>query len=283
MLIREAIDLVEVKGKVGIEIEIEGVKLPDDNCTRSNSDYWKADLDGSLKAAEAFEYVLRHPISILSVKPALEELWGIFDRLNSEIFESPKAGVHVHLNVQDFTINELVNLITLFFIFEKPLVKYCGSDREGNLFCLRASDASDMIPHIISVIKTKKLGSFKNDDYRYSSINLKSVAEYGSVEFRTMRSTADMDAILSWVKILWDLYRAAKVFDNPRQIICAISGDGYDTFAKSIFKTTYHLIPVEDTFEQDIYEGICHAQDIAYCVNWDKYTLKSNNPFLGRG
>lgn len=279
MLIKEIIGLDDVRGEVGIEIEIEGEGIPSDDFVRRNTSGWKAEVDGSLKAAEALEYVLRVPVGYRDVSYHLNQLWDNFRVLESKIFESPKAGVHIHLNVQNFTVVQLTNLATLWFIFEKPLVKFCGPNREGNLFCLRASDASEMIDFFRSVVQKKKFQDFKTDEYRYSSINFKSVADYGSVEFRTMRSTGDMVEILKWIDILYELYEAAKVFNDPRDIISCVSGDGYEDFLKRIFKKTHELIPRGDTFQEDIYEGICNAQDIAYCVNWAHYTPKRSNPF----
>lgn len=281
MWIRDLLGLPNTKGTIGIEIEVEGRDLPaNEHLKLYSAEGWKAELDGSLKALEAYEYVLKEPASLTSVGMHLNSLWSVFNRMESEVWESPKAGVHVHFNVQEFTIPRLANLLTLFFIFEKPLVKFCGDNREGNLFCLRASDAIDMIPHITRIIRSRKFHNFNNDDYRYSSINLKSVVDYGSVEFRTMRSTPDKSAILLWVRILNELYKASDLFDEPRNIIAAISGDGYQEFMKHIFPNTHKYIPVSDTFDQDIYDGICNAQDIAYCVKWDSYSAKRNNPFM---
>ena len=53
-------------GDVGIEIEVEGRRLP------ITEKYWRMEKDGSLRGPENMEYVLDRPMSLKDAKKALK-------------------------------------------------------------------------------------------------------------------------------------------------------------------------------------------------------------------
>ena len=109
----------DVEGEVGIEIEVEGQDLP-----HVVSRYWRTERDGSLKAAEAFEYVLKRPVPRADVKKVLTSLEKKWKSNNAIINDSFRAGVHVHINVRDLTTTQMVTFATLYYIFEETLLNY---------------------------------------------------------------------------------------------------------------------------------------------------------------
>ncbi len=89
----------------------------------------------------AKQWSMRRPVEPAEAYKALATLSHSFQENGSQIEDSGRAGVHVHVNCQELNIIQLYNFITLYLIFEDSLVKWCGPDRVGNLFCLRAKDA----------------------------------------------------------------------------------------------------------------------------------------------
>lgn len=251
------------KGDIGLEIEVEGRWLP---VLRK---YWRTDRDGSLRGEESAEYVLARPSSLPEVGTALEYLANRYEVSGSRIDDTIRAGVHVHINCQQLTMLELYNFFTLYLVLENVLIKYCGEYREGNLFCLRCQDAEFLLYTLIQAAKDKTfLLSFHNDDLRYASMNVKALGDYGSLEFRAMRSTKDLNAILKWVKILLNLREVAKKFDSPVRIIEQVSMMGTQSFLRECLGEHVDFFNNVDGVDKLLYEGVQLAQCLAYCTNW---------------
>lgn len=258
----------------GVEIEVEGNNLP----PTLDRDIWRVEQDGSLKAAEAWEYVTPGPLSMEGVKSSLDYLAGQYKRCGSKVDESIRAGVHVHMNVQDWNIKQVVTFSTIYYILEDILMKHCGENREGNLFCLRARDAEFVLFRLLRSLKERNLKYLKDDIIRYSSLNYCSLFKYGSVEFRGMRGTGDLDAIYEWVEIINELRESSLKFDTPVDVVSTMSGDGELQFLNRVLPTKGHLFKGND-IEQSIQESTRRIQMIAYGVNWDRIGEQSVNIF----
>lgn len=254
-------------GDLGIEIEVEGENLPQ---TRK---YWRMEHDGSLRGEENMEYVLSKPLSLDGCRKALDYLDECYNNNNTVVDDTVRAGVHVHVNVQRLSIIELFNFITLYIIFEDILVKFCGEHREGNLFCLRTSDADWILYALRRAIKTGQWGQLVDDDLRYASFNVKALGTYGSLEFRAMRGTRDLDVIYKWAEILLSLREMAKQFNNPQDIIQGFSAGECLGFMERCFGDNFELLQCKDSARL-VTEGMRRAQDIAYCVDWELYREK---------
>lgn len=254
---------LKVAGDVGVEIEVEGRNLPPGNR------YWRRDHDGSLRGAENAEYVLKQPLTLPQLKIALKSLAIDYKTCKSTIDDSVRAGVHVHVNVQDLTITQLYNYITLYLVFEELLTKYCGSTREGNLFCLRACDAEWLIQALQYAAQSRRFRTLVTDDLRYAAINVKALGTYGSLEFRAMRSTKDFDVIQTWAEVLVLLREKAKEYFEPTDIINGFSEGESSTFLTQIFGEYAELFKF-DGYERALTRGVRIAQEVAFCTNWQE-------------
>lgn len=278
MLVRDVFQLGANKiksGDLGIEIEVEGERLPE------TPTYFRMERDGSLRGPEAIEYVFDKPRSLKGTRKALDYLDKKFTERRSNFHESIRAGVHVHVNVQELNLVELYNLFTLYLLLEELLVRYCGPSRQGNLFCLRAGDAEYLISMLKEAVRTKRMRLLHTDDLRYAAMNVKALRDYGSVEFRAMRSTRDFDAIYNWAAILLELRQAAKGWEDPTRIISLFSELGAEEFVRSVLgDLSIHLEPIEG-WDELLYDGMRNAQDLAYCTDWSKVMArKTANPFV---
>lgn len=248
-------------GEVGIEIETEGRRLPNEIAS-----YWRAIPDHSLRG-EALEYILSKPINRGNVFEALTVLENTFRGNNTIINESYRTSVHVHLNARKSTFREIFNHICLYLIFEDILTEYCGRTRQGNVFCLRARDAEYLIDAIVTVARSGRIGNFGNDNLRYSAINLKALAEHGSLEFRAFRGTTAPDLINNWVQLLLNVKDAAYQFKNPAEIIQQFSLDGPQEFFQNIFGDNANLLNYS---ESSMFNGLRFAQEVAFAIpSWE--------------
>lgn len=212
-LIKDLVSVKPTSGVCGVEIECEGRGLP----VFDTDPIWRVDNDSSLRGG--YEYVMRKPLDLVGTMAALHNLRSRFEKASCIIDEAVRAGVHVHFNVQEFTFNQLFNLITLHTLLEELLVDFCGEYRAGNLFCLRVKDAQYILMPLAKAARQRSLAPLESEVIRYAALNLCSLFKYGSVEFRAMRSTPDFSLYRTWIDILNELYEKAKVFENPQQIM----------------------------------------------------------------
>lgn len=248
-------------GDVGIEIEVEGRNLP------QRVNLWRGEHDGSLRG-EAMEYVTRNGVAAKDVDKTIDSIIKAFK--DSVVNDSARAGVHVHVNIQDMTHTQVASFATLYYIFENVLTEWCGGFREGNLFCLRTDDADYITNMVVKALQYYNLRELQTDMVRYSALNWKPATMYGSLEFRQMRTPKDFTLVSKWVKMLLQVKEASKRYKEPRDIISEWSmstpkdflNDHMGEFAKDL---------MFDNYEDKMLNGMFNAQDIAFCVDWDGY------------
>ena len=248
---------------IGIEIEVEGHNLPQ---KRNLDGMWRVDTDGSLRG-ESYEYVTP-PIKFDNLGKYLKKLQSAYDACHSEVYESIRTGVHVHLNVQQLTMRQFYNVVTLYFILEDLLVNWCGPSRVGNHFCLRSRDAEFVVFKLVASLKN--FGALDTDVIRYSSLNLYSLFKYGTIEFRAMRGTANLDAIQLWTEVLYSLRNAALKYRDPVDIIMSMSGDGEEALLRNALPDHFHLFTDVPEYRTLIREGARRMQLLAHATDWSK-------------
>lgn len=228
--IREIFKKRKQDGEVAVEIEVEGDRL-----TNSfNKSMWFRENDGSLRGNSA-EYVMRHPVSRGDFPAVLDNLLSAFKSSGSIIRETTRAGIHVHINVQDMTRIQLATFLCLYAIYEDTLTEYCGESRKGNLFCLRLSDAEALLDSYRQLVSDDKLRRVSGSDWRYSAVNFCSLSKFGSLEFRAMRSTVDGDVINNWVDMLLKLKDYAMTLDGCESLAKTYKAKGPSVLAREVF------------------------------------------------
>lgn len=267
-------------GDFGIEIETEAIseyRIPSFN-------YWTTHRDGSLRFF-GVEYVLSTPLKLSDVSNALEE----FEKKTSKIkFESSVySSVHVHLNITQMEMIHIANLITLYIMFENVLNRYCGPDRDGNLFCLKTQCAESVINHIVNLFKAMGTGHddgftavrrLREAELKYSAMNLYTLRKFGSLEFRTHKGTTDIGEILNWVKILNSLKVAASKFRSPDQILLEAKHRGYSQFFDSIFTPEQKRLLWTGESEGDIDSNIWYVLLLAKSADWKSWPNLKKKP-----
>lgn len=254
-------------GDVGVEIEVEGENIP------MAERYWRNEKDGSLRG-ESREFVLSKPSTMKEVKMALRYLHLMYKKHNTVVHDSIRAGVHVHINAQKLTIIELYNFMTVYLVLEELLTEFCGEHRKGNLFCLRAGDAEYLLSALKRAARTGIFRELVSDELRYSAMNVKALGTYGSLEFRAMRGTRDLDLVEKWAEILLNLREVAKGFADPTEVMQYYSSGKIKEFVVRCLGDNAELFLAMPGYEAKVKEGMRRAQDIAYCVDWGKYVEK---------
>lgn len=241
-------------GIFGIEVEAEGIGLFEFNKDK----FWKSVYDGSIRG---IEYVSRKPKSKGQTFNDLDYLYKKLENNNCELIPSVRTSVHVHVNVQEFTLDQLRNFILLYLCLEEPLKHFCGKYRENNIFCQSYSQ-SEGLRNIIKIILQKDdiYDLLLVNDVRYSGINLNSIVKFGSLEFRTMQFTKTTTPIKNWINMLDAIRLKALEFESVQDILMNIDSNGYTLFAKKVLGNSFKHISKYKNLDKMINESTINAR-----------------------
>jgi hypothetical protein len=256
-------------GEIGIEVEIEGGHL----CSPPSSSVWKGTQDTSLRG-ESLEYVLKEPLSPEGALASVDELNTMLRQSGATIHDSIRAGVHVHKNVQQYNIIQLYNLIVTWLIFDEVMATFAGETREGNLFCLRATDAEYLIAMLKTAAEENDLRYLTTDEIRYASINLASLSKFGSVEFRLMRTPTDVMEVKPWVELILKIVEFAESFSTPQHIVTSFSEINYTNFCRTCFGDKFSLLQNIPNLSEKTKRGMRLAQEVAFSIDWGSLIVK---------
>lgn len=266
-------------GEVGLEIETEATT----NYTyvEGLEKYWRTEADGSLRHT-GVEYIFRQPYNPNSkdYKAALD----LFEQQvkTTKFLDSVYTSVHVHLNMNNKSLHHLMNFITLYWLFEEVLTEYCGDYRNGNLFCLKTSNAEAIYRNVQDLVRAIENGNgslfiarLDNNRYKYSGLNIVPLRNLGSVEVRTHPGCTDVRLIDRWVQILYMIYKKAGTFANPVEIINRLFGyKGKREFFELIFEEYSEFLNLKD-LDDKMKNGIWYATSVAGLIdNWKDFETK---------
>lgn len=274
MTIKNIIGCKKEVGDVGVEIEIEANNIPHRDLMPP---MWKREVDNSLRG-ESAEFVLRHPLKLDELDQAFQDLQAVLDANGTVLRPTYRAGIHVHVNVQDLTPTQLVTFICSYFMLEEVLLRFCDKSRLGNHFCLRMSDASYSLDKLVEFVQNEDIRVLENEDLRYASLNVTSLFKYGSIEFRALESTLDFNRIKTWAGVLVHLRDYAKTLNSPVDLLASASAFGFEAYAPVILGPWYGTFRPWAT-EANIKQGVRNIQYAIYSRDWNKPNL---NIFRGK-
>ncbi len=226
----------KVDGDIGIEIECETKKAIADPY---ESPTWQLHAEGSLRG-HGYEFVLRKPLSVPDSAKALVEWDQAMKKLGVQFVDSKRASVHVHINVQDKRILEVINILCAYWLIEPLLLNIAGEERKGNLFCLGINCADTVHSQLVANLKSGTFfQKFSRDAYRYASINLEALYKFGSLEFRTLRGTQDITLIKTWSSELYSLVENASKYKSPHEMVAIVSAGKHKRFLCSLFSEEF--------------------------------------------
>jgi len=210
MLVNDAFGQRPVRGEVGIEVEVEGYHLP------QKLKGWRIEEDHSLRG-ESLEYISEEPRFKEEAFKDLDRLYKRLKKGGTEIYDSERAGVHVHMNMTPYNVMEGFSIVLVYYLLEESLIRWCGTSRVGNLFCLSTRDASGVLLAIENFLKGGP--GLRDDNIRYASCNLRALPTYGSIEFRSLRTPQDVTVIKTWIEILLKIRDFGLSLRSPKDLL----------------------------------------------------------------
>ena len=159
------------KGDFGIEIEMELSSIVD---TNAKPNVWKHDPEEHSLKGFGYEFVLKSPTSFEKALSHLRDLENYLEESGVRVLPSLRASSHIHLNMCEKTMREVLKFLAVYYPLESAIVNSCGDGRTGNLFCLRAIDSPYQINCLTNYLQTGNILDIRTDDLRYSALNLQS-------------------------------------------------------------------------------------------------------------
>lgn len=161
---------------------------------------------------------------------------------------SNRAGLHVHVDVQDLTIPRYMNLLKAYALIEPCFFNASGNERSGSIYCKSwFQHASNDV--LRSVLEQMAQGIGDNMPSRYLGLNINSTRKHGTIEFRHKNSTVDPEEILDWVNVIGRWYNYAMSVNLTPDMVQSMTPDNA---VMQVFGDTQLMDP---TFPSQFYNG----------------------------
>jgi hypothetical protein len=267
------------KGDLGIEIEVEGEGLPQDNLG-----IWVPKADRTLGAG-GIEYVTSSPVLVSEKRAAINFLADSLMKFKT-VENSHRASVHVHSNFLYNTPTQYWTSATAYWLVENLLFNFCDPYRKGNCFCLRLADAEGVLKTVFDDLKRDypftKIGT---DDIRYAGQNLAATAKFGSIEYRGMSFTLDKEKLDTWTSELFNLNSKVNKFaSSPSDLMDKYLAKGPGNFLREIFGPSFvSQLTKQKGWEDELEKNEGAVVELAYFHDWKDWQEKINRTIAKNG
>lgn len=256
---------VQTNCVVGIEIELENVLMQDAEFCASPTfnKYWNMVNDGSLRGGAGIEFVLNKPRSGAGISTALTA----FDKLIRDLPSPPKTSqstsTHIHLDMTNNSVYDIVKFIFLYRVFENSLLSYCGEFRVNNLYCLSFQEANLPFKQLASVLNDPRwIQNFSMDYNKYGACNLATLGRYGSLEFRSKGGVTTSQEVFDWINLLTSIKMFADNLESFEDILALCSRE-QEGILDTVFGARAELLAPHFSMD-DLWEA---CMDIQYVIN----------------
>lgn len=251
----------------GVELEIEnansawrhgGITVTTDNSLRN----------------DGYEYVTQ-PCTISVLNHVLR---GFFERYpcDTATSYSDRTSVHVHANCQDLTLEQLSTVLLLYQVFEDLLFEFAGGGRDKNIYCVPWSQTSLSYNFVNRVMKG--VTTVRNWQ-KYTALNVLPIWSQGTVEFRHMGGTNDVNKIINWCQLIGCLFEYAKkisLADTKRMFLELNTNSAYSNAIDTVFRQWAQLLKCSN-YEILMETGVVNMK---YMLAESDAVKKAANPLL---
>lgn len=223
-------------------------KLLQEKVTSNHSllDFLEAHHDGSLTRNIGIEITA----GVLKGDKGAEILSNVISILKQEFTTDDTCGLHIHLGVDDFSEDELIDLYYVYQQMDKYFKYFIDNRRLTNRYCVPLkkfskkdlSKKTDVIKFKDKDLELKKscqefYKQIRSDRDRgnqehYGKVNFSSVREHNTLEIRIMDGNLDTERILEWLRfhlqiIEWTKDHAGKLVNQESKLnVRNILGEG---------------------------------------------------------
>lgn len=194
---------------------------------------------------------------------------------------SERTSIHVHTNCLDLTIEQVSSIFLLYQTTEDLLFEWVGRDRKDNIFCVPWSQTKlnyDIVTKIHNFIQYMSV-----DRNKYTALNLVPLKELGTIEWRHMYGTDDMEVITRWLRIIGHFYRVAlahSLEEIEERLKHLNSNSHYDLFMDWLFAEEANSLRIPN-YRGYLEEGVINMKFAI--MNKNKKEIKYTEPKLDVG
>lgn len=242
---------------LGVEIEVENLPRGIGYYEDLLHPAWGVKTDNSLRGAAA-EFIT-NPMRAEELLPTLRRFYEATGFTQQNFTD--RCSIHVHANVQDFTVDQLACLTLMYQTVEDIFFEFVGQYRDTNLYCIPWSQCRmsyKIVPRM-----------FRGDGHfveclrgwqKYTALNLLPVTVQGTVEFRHMHGSADLEKIKTWVLLISNLMYAAKStsFDETLNTIKDLNTSSQ--YQGWFEKLVQGALPYNERYRPQLAQGIVNAK-----------------------
>ena len=262
----------EIDAVMGIEVEAEKVSP---NLIAAVPPFWTSVTDNSLRN-QGREF-LSAPSDPEITRRSLVALMALFrdGKFGTPDF-SWRTSIHVHLNMREERIEQFLNFLVLYLLFEDSIFAFVGKDRRTSNFCIpiQETDMSYAISRML--IGKAQLGQGLYTLQKYSALNPRPILYNdhagglgtsenngkGTVEFRHLGGTYNLSQIIQWLNIILSLQAASRRYspDYIEEKITEMSTrTEYVQFQEDIFDDLLPMPPRD--FSGSLYPSVAYAKE----------------------
>lgn len=227
---------------VGIECEIESIKS-----WRVGG--WKAFFniteDGSLRN-DGREFISQ-PMPITALLEGFKILHK--DLIYHPQFDpfSERTSIHVHVNCQNLTTDQVRNIILMYALFEEFFFAQTLPSRRDNIHCVPLTET--FLPAQYSADLVRLFERWQ----KYTALNIKPLNEHGTIEFRHMHGHDDPVLLESWLRCIEKLFQLGA---NEPLDVKALSRDNIARMFGIIFGHTANFQEMSRTRDMNMFHQL---------------------------
>lgn len=243
--------LVNPKLIIGVEIETEG-------CNLSKEEYgdllgpigFNVVTDGSLRG-NAFEFISL-PMESQTALSCIREFYNLTKFAQDNYTD--RCSVHVHVNCTDLEKEQVLGVALLYSVFEQILFNFVGGYRDTNLYCIPWSHCRNHVDLVYNTMVDHD--STLRRWNKYTALNLLPLRTLGTMEFRHMHGTNDMNKLKTWINLIGAMFKYATqtpLKDIEEQVLQLNTISNYEQFFMAVFDGT---LPYLDEYVISMEEGV---------------------------
>ena len=164
---------------------------------------------------------------------AFERMVSMLERTNYDA--SFRCSTHMHLNMLDFTVNQVVRYLLVYAACEPVIFQHCGSYRKTSNFCTTVADSLPFHKKLISRMYDDTVATrvAAQSTVKYTALNLQPLfgdgrhtRALGTVEFRGGRAMTTMGDFLTLANLLLSIKLFVRTFVGTEEEMLARLSDG---------------------------------------------------------
>lgn len=216
---------------IGIELELEGFSESTRNdASRALGDLWSVESDGSLRNG-GVEFITNGGLGGETLVEAIETLTNFL--MNTPHDVTFRCSTHMHINMLDFTVPQVVKFILTYVVMEPYLFSLAGAYRYSSNFCTPIAESVPFHKRILATMTDEAVRSGTPLRYcnKYTALNISPLffdarlnRAMGTLEFRGGRAMTSSNELLQQCNILLSIKKYVRDFDgNEEELLNSLS------------------------------------------------------------